>query len=195
MSKEFFETFPTLLQLKGESELQVYEGIGAAAPVVDKREAYVKKYYDTAVKVGKEFKLNPIVILAQAALESGWGTSLLARESNNFFGVTAYGNPNGYWKGAKRISTSSGLPFRIYDNVDNGFRDFANLITKKYKDAHKASDSVSEYARLIANSPYINEKNGDNRSLYKQIIIKNAAAIIKISYALAKKSPRPFDPA
>jgi len=121
------------------------------------------------------------------ALESGWGTSKLARESNNFFGITAYGSPNAYWKGAKRISTSSGLPFRVYDSVENGFRDFAHLITKKYKEAAKASDSVTEYARLIANSPYINEKNGDNRSLYKQIIIKNAAAIL----TFAKKLPRP----
>lgn len=188
MSKEFFETFPTLLQLKGETELEVYDTIGAAPE--DKRETYVKKYYHAADTVGKEFKLNPVVILAQGALESGWGTSKLARESNNFFGVTAYGSPNAYWKGAKRISTSSGLPFRVYDSVENGFRDFAHLITKKYKDAANASDSVTEYARLIANSPYINEKNGDNRSLYKQIIIKNAAAIL----TFAKKYPRLYEP-
>jgi len=187
MSKEFFETFPTLLQLKGESELELYDTLGAVATPKDKREIYVNTYYHPAQKVGREFKLNPIVILAQGALESGWGTSKLARESNNFFGITAYGSPNAYWKGAKRISTSSGLPFRVYDSVENGFRDFAHLITKKYKEAAKASDSVTEYARLIANSPYINEKNGDNRSLYKQIIIKNAAAIL----TFAKKLPRP----
>lgn len=190
MSKEFFETFPTLLQLKGETELEVYDTIGATPTTEDKRQTYVNKYFAIAQKVGKEFNLNPIVILAQASLESGWGLSKLARESNNFFGMTAFGSPNAYWKGAKRISTSSGFAFRIYDSVENGFRDFAYLITRKYKDAAKASDSVTEYARLIANSPYISEGAGDNRSLYKQIIIKNAAAIL----TFAKKFPRPYKP-
>ena len=45
------------------------------------------------------FHLNPIVTLAQAALESGWGKSNLALKGNNFFGLTAYGKSNDYWHG------------------------------------------------------------------------------------------------
>ena len=33
-----------------------------------------------AVSAGAAFNLNPLVILAQAAFESGWGTSNLAKE-------------------------------------------------------------------------------------------------------------------
>lgn len=182
MAKEFFDVFPTFLGLHQVEELQGQPLAGTSASG-DKRIDYVLKYYDLAVKVGKRFNLNPIVILAQAAIESGWGTSTLAVKFNNFFGITAYGAKNDYWKGEKYISKSSGLPFRVYANAEAGFADFARLITSKYKEAAKASGSYTEYARLIANSPYISEKNGDNRAKYKELIIRNAVAIITIAKA------------
>ena len=181
MSKEFFELFPTFLGLSTTEEIQGQAVLGLVSQTGDKRTDYVQKYYGIAEKVGKAFGINPIVILAQAAIESGWGTSLLARENNNFFGVTAYGAINKYWNGAKRVSKTSGLPFRSYTTAENGFSDFARLISTKYAVAAKASFAVSEYARLISLSPYINEKNGDNRAKYKELIIRNAVAIITIS--------------
>lgn len=179
MSKEFFEAFPTLLELHTENEIHPQELSGAKTQTGDKRADYVKNYYKVADKVGKEFGINPIVILAQAAIESGWGTSVLSRENHNFFGITAYGSPNAYWHGAKRISKTSGLPFRSYDTVEDCFRDFAHLISVKYNPAAKASQDVAQYASLISSSPYINEKNGDNRSRYKTLIIQNASAIVE----------------
>ncbi|MGZ3999398.1 MAG: glucosaminidase domain-containing protein [Mucilaginibacter sp.] len=185
MSKEFFEAFPTLLGVHTSTEVHPQDLAGPSTQTGDKRADYVKNYYGIAEKVGKEFNLNPLVILAQAAIESGWGTSLLSRENHNFFGITAYGPVNKYWHGAKRVSTSSGLPFRSYDSVDDCFRDFANLITSHYKAAAQSAtgngQDVTAYANLISASPYINEKNGDNRSRYKQLIIQNAAAIIQFA--------------
>lgn len=177
MEKEFFEVFPTLLGIYNTTEIHAQELKGVAPTSGDKRADYVIKYYGVAEKVGKAFGINPLVILAQAAVESGWGTSNLSQNHNNFFGVTAYGNINAYWKGGKYVSTSSGLPFRTYDTVADGFSDFARLLISKYSTAAKASQSVTEYARLISTSPYINEKNGDNRSKYKELIIRNAVAI------------------
>ncbi len=176
MESEFFKTFPTLLGLQGTLEIQPRELLGVATSG-DKRADYVVKYYGVAEKVGKAFGLNPITILAQAAIESGWGTSPLSQEHNNFFGVTAYGSTNAYWKGATHISTTSNLSFRKYDTVEAGFSDFARLLVSKYGEAARASQNVSEYARLISSSPYINEKNGDNRAKYQALIIANASAI------------------
>lgn len=183
MSQEFFDVFPTMLGLAGTEEIQGRDltQLGVASPTGDKRSDYVKKYYGIAELVGKEFGINPVVILAQAAIESGWGTSTLAHQYNNFFGMTAYGAVNNYWKGGKYVSKSSGLPFRTYATAADGFRDFARVITTKYSAAAKASPSVTEYARIISASPYINEKNGDNRAKYKELIIRNAVAITMIA--------------
>lgn len=183
MSQEFFEVFPTFLGIHDTEEIHAQDlaSLGVASPTGDKRSDYVKKYYGLAEKVGKEFGMNPIAILAQAAIESGWGTSKLARENNNFFGFTAYGKTNSYWKGAKRVSSTSGLPFRSYETAADGFRDFARLISEKYKAAFMASKNIAQYASLISSSPYINEKNGDNRAKYNQLIISNAKAILDIA--------------
>jgi flagellar protein FlgJ len=179
MSQEYFMRVPTVMGLHGTIEI-VPQPL-ASTETGDKRVNFVMKYYEIAVKVGKLFNLHPLIILAQASIESGWGTSKLARENNNFFGVTAYGKPNQYWTGEKRVSTSSGLPFRSYKTVEAGFSDFARLITSYYKEAAKVSNDIRAYAQKIAYSPYINEKNGDNREKYRALIVQSAETILMIA--------------
>ncbi|WP_279184161.1 glucosaminidase domain-containing protein, partial [Parabacteroides goldsteinii] len=53
------------------------------------KQEYIKQYLFPAQKAGECFGINPIVILAQSAIETGWGESTLAKEHNNFFGITA----------------------------------------------------------------------------------------------------------
>lgn len=145
---------------------------------MDKKAAFVQKYYDIAQQAGAKYKINPTVILAQAAHESGWGTSHLAVSCHNFFGITAYGSNNEYWSGEKianpKIPT---LVFRIYKTDLDGFMDFAKLISGKYKAAAAVSSDSTQYAKAIAYSPYIAEKNGDNRPLYEKAIISNSSFI------------------
>lgn len=178
MSQEYFLRVPTVLGLQGSIEINP-QPLGATE-TVDKRVAYVMKYYSVAVKVGKAFGIHPLMILAQASVESGWGTSQLARQNNNFFGVTAYGKTNQYWTGEKRQSTTSKLWFRSYKSVEDGFSDFARLITSYYKEAAKVSNDITAYATKISASPYISEKNGDNRAKYRALIIQSGETILSI---------------
>jgi flagellar protein FlgJ len=157
-----------------------HEAAGLAGITTADKEQFVLKMFPLAEQAGKKFNLNPVVILAQAALESGWGTSYMARNIFNFFGITAFGKPNDYWNGQNYTSKTSGLKFRVYPNPVAGFSDFARLITSKYKTAAAVSFDVAAYAKEIAYSPYINESNGDSRTLYHSTIISNANAIQKI---------------
>jgi flagellar protein FlgJ len=145
---------------------------------MDKRAVFVQQYFSIAEQAGKKYNINPTVILAQAAHESGWGLSHLAVGYHNFFGITAYGSTNEYWKGDKianpKIPT---LVFRIYKTDLDGFMDFAKLISGKYKLAAAVSSDSTKYAKAIAYSPYIAEKNGDNRPLYEKAIISNSSFI------------------
>lgn len=138
-----------------------------------KQVMFVKKYLPDATKAGETTGLNPVVILAQAAFESGWGTSKLAREHNNFFGLTGYGSPNEYWSG-KRIPAGRPpclLYFRSYSTPAESFLDFARLIRSCYYLAWSVSSKPEAYAHEIAYSPYIHEGNGDNRAVYKASLI------------------------
>lgn len=135
-----------------------------------KEQNFLDKFLPVAVSVGEKFGLNPAVILAQAALEGNFGTSFGAKYRKNHFGITASGSPNEYWNGEKSESSSSGLWFRIYKTDKDGFSDFARLITQKYESCAAKSYKASEYSRCIAQSPYISEQNGDNRSLYEKSV-------------------------
>ena len=53
------------------------------------KEIFVKTHYPFAEIAGKKYNINPTVILAQAAHESGWGSSYAARVRKNFFGIIA----------------------------------------------------------------------------------------------------------
>jgi flagellar protein FlgJ len=138
----------------------------------NKGSLYVNTYYDDAKKAGDMFGLDPIIILAQGSFESDWGTSVMVKASNNFFGVTAAGKTNDYWNGAIYQSRAGNkLKFRSYNTPELSFKDFARLIKSKYKDAYSVSGNYKSYANKIANSPYISEQNGDNRENYMKAVI------------------------
>lgn len=145
------------------------------------KQAFVEKYYPLAKAAGQSFGLNPEVIMAQAAIESGWGSSYGARVRKNFFGITAAGSPNPYWDGSYSVSKNPyQLKFRVYQTDQDSFYDFARLITSKYKAASAVSSDTTQYAQAIAYSPYISENNGDNREGYRKGIISAANSIIPL---------------
>ena len=152
------------------------------------KEIFVKTHYPFAEIAGKKYNINPTVILAQAAHESGWGSSYAARVRKNFFGITAFGSTNEYWDGSKSASqTNPQLVFRIYKSEQDSFYDFARLISMKYKIAASVSNDSTQYAKAIAYSPYISEKNGDNRPAYQKAVIANSNYIDSMSSELKKK--------
>ncbi|WP_293707296.1 glucosaminidase domain-containing protein, partial [uncultured Parabacteroides sp.] len=127
--------------------------------------SFPRKSLPAARVAGELYGLNPVVILAQSAIETGWGESVLATRYNNFFGLTGYGVANAYWHGGKTVPDKpDGLLFRRYDRPENSFLDFARLIARVYKQAATVSHYPAAYAREIAYSRYISEVNGDNRA-------------------------------
>lgn len=140
---------------------------------------FVKECLPSALEAGAAYRMNPRVLLAQAALESGWGDSSLAREHRNYFGLTAYGASNQYWHGGKTTVATRRytLSFRHYDSVRNSFLDFARLIRDNYRSAWAVSEHPEAYANEIAYSPYISELNGDDRAAYRATLVRLSQTI------------------
>lgn len=77
----------------------------------------------TFIEASKASGLDPIYILAHAALESAWGTSEIARTKHNYFGIGAYDHApyeNSYHMG---------------DDIHNGIIDGAMWIADNYYNA------------------------------------------------------------
>lgn len=140
------------------------------------KQDFVNKFYPAAKAAGAEFNINPVVILAQAAIESGWGESKLS-SYNNFFGITAYGRINNYWHGGKIQLAEDGLTFRRYDTMENSFMDYCRLIRGSYRTSADLSFYPAAFAKSIAYSKYISEVNGDNRASYQILMEKLSASI------------------
>lgn len=140
------------------------------------KQDFVNKFYPAAQAAGAEFNINPVVILAQAAIETGWGESKLATY-NNYFGITAYGRINNYWHGGKIQLADGGLTFRRYDTMENSFMDYCRLIRGSYRTSADLSFHPAAFAKSIAYSKYISEVNGDNRASYQILMEKLSASI------------------
>ena len=139
---------------------------------------FVKTYYPLA-KIAGAGKIDPVIILAQAAEETGWGNSPLARNDNAFFGITAGKN----YTGTTRVGDNQyALKFRTYSSPQESFNDFVDLITTdvRYRASYAAVGNYKDYARAISYSPYITESNGDRRPVYENNIISHYESILAI---------------
>ena len=101
------------------------------------RQQYLSLIKPMVIRLYRTHNILPSIAAAQAILESGWGTSRLARPPyNNHFGVKAPAS----WTG-RRVNMATledngsgsyygiNADFRAYDNPEDSFRDYANNFT------------------------------------------------------------------
>ena len=99
--------------------------------------------------------INPAVVAAQAALESGFGKSQLARDANNLFGIKGsyHGHtmalPTVEWDGEKYVDTVA--YWRVYPSWQECFEDYGRIISELswYQDAEDAADSPHDFLNGI----------------------------------------------
>jgi LysM repeat protein len=103
----------------------------------------------------------PSVCIAQAALETGWGTSSLMTKANAYFGIKATG-----WNG--KVYNSATLEcydgktyenvnacFRAYDSVEDSVKDYFDLITGSARYSAAVNEKNAEKAiNAIKNGGY-----------------------------------------
>lgn len=89
------------------------------------REAYIQKYKDLAIRQMNTYHIPASIILAQACLESGNGTSRLAVKGNNHFGIKCH-NWNG--KTIYHDDDKKGECFRRYITAEDSFRDHSEFL-------------------------------------------------------------------
>lgn len=109
-------------------------------------EDFVSALYPHARVIGAELGVDPRAIVAQAALETGWGKHMIqdasGNNSFNFFGIKA----DQRWSGnAVTVTThevrngvmlKEKAAFRSYDSLEQGLRDYASFLqSSRYQNA------------------------------------------------------------
>jgi flagellar protein FlgJ len=104
---------------------------------------FYAQYSPFAQKVSERTGLDPRLVLAQAALETGYGKSA---PGGNFFGIKSHGREGGNTLQTKEFQggemVSQPASFRAYDNAGQSFDDYADFLVSnpRYKDVLAAGD-------------------------------------------------------
>lgn len=127
-------------------------------------EAFARSVWPHARKAAEELGVPAKALVAQAALETGWGRRLAGREgitSHNLFGIKATGG----WRGAKVESATheyvngqrinERAAFRSYGSPADSFADYTRLLKNpRYADARGTGGDVHHFAKALQRAGY-----------------------------------------
>ncbi|MBB5320346.1 flagellar assembly peptidoglycan hydrolase FlgJ [Marinobacter oulmenensis] len=142
-------------------------GAGESMPArFESPEHFVSELMPVAQQVARESGVDPRLMVAQAALETGWGQHMIEGDANepsfNLFGIKA----DSRWSGeAVRITTTEfrdGVPmkeqadFRAYPDYESSFRDYVNFLNDnpRYRDVLSSADKPEEFAEKLQEAGY-----------------------------------------
>ena len=126
--------------------------------------SYIKEYAPLAVEQMKKYKIPASITLAQGLLESGAGTSSLARKSNNHFGIKCHST----WRG-KKVYYDDDAPkecFRAYRKVEDSYEDHSAFLRNGARYAFLFKLRITDYkgwARGLKKAGYATDPSYANR--------------------------------
>jgi len=136
---------------------------------------FVSAVLPTIRRAAANLGVSPMGLLAQAALETGWGTRMArtadGTPSLNMFGIKAGENWNGARAVADTVEFSGGIAtqrrtaFRAYGSIEESVNDFANLLSNspRYREAIAAGGNAQAYVHGIARSGYATDPDYGNK--------------------------------
>ena len=132
--------------------------------------------------VPEERRVPKVLIIAQAALETGWGTSRFANEGNNLFGIRTFNKDDEWllpitWDQNKWI----GWGVKVYETKCDSVRDYVRIINEvwAYEELRKVRDNggdvyeMADHLTLYASKPTYTK-------LVKQLIKYNLEGVYEL---------------
>ncbi|MBI6602032.1 MULTISPECIES: flagellar assembly peptidoglycan hydrolase FlgJ [Pseudomonas] len=161
--------------------MQVYGRAVAQPPLAPAKKAFssqdefVATMLPMAEAAAKRIGIDPKYLVAQAALETGWGKSVMRAEdgssSHNLFGIKAGKS----WQGGQARAITSEFrdgamvketaQFRSYDSYQDSFHDLVTLLQSndRYKEVVKSADNPERFVRELQKAGYATDPNYANK--------------------------------
>ena len=132
---------------------------------------FVSTMLPLAESAAKRIGVDARYLVAQAALETGWGKSIIRNQdgstSHNLFGIKAQGD----WTGgsARALTTEytdgkavkEAARFRAYSSFEQSFQDYVSFLqgNARYQDALGVADKPERFVRELQNAGYATDPN------------------------------------
>lgn len=127
---------------------------------------FVKALLPAAKQTAKVLGLDPMALIAQAALETGWGQRMITgangEQSFNFFGIKA----NNGWQGKtavvntleyrQGVAQKEQAAFRSYSSPEQSLQDYSQFIQNnpRYQQAVKVTQDTEQYFTQLQAAGY-----------------------------------------
>jgi flagellar protein FlgJ len=139
--------------------------LNGKSALFDSPEAFIANLMPHAEKAAEKIGLDPHILVAQAALETGWGRHVIAdsdgQSSHNLFGIKA----DQRWQGDTASTTTHEFidgrqitikaPFRAYPSIEDSFDDYVQFVqdSPRYQ-AALAADTGDDYLQALQDAGY-----------------------------------------
>jgi len=139
-------------------------------PLAQSKEDFVKMMWPHAQRAGQALGVDPSALVAQAALETGWGRAVPNRSSGssfNLFGIKAGSGWDGATANVPTLEFEDGVAvrkverFRAYNSPADSFNDYARLIgnNPRYENARGTGGDVATFASALQEGGYATDPN------------------------------------
>ena len=171
-------------------------GHAAGGTATEAMTAFAQKLMPLLQKASQQLGVSPKILLAQAAIETGWGRSVVG---NNLFGIKAGSS----WTGAKIDAATHEYEngqmvgivdaFRSYPNAEASVADFVSMVSNspRYAAALGAGENVAAYAHGLLSGGWATDIDYAHKL---QAVATSPALAAASASAPAATSPSPGQP-
>lgn len=140
-------------------------------PLAKSKEDFVRMMWPHAQRAGNALGVDPSALVAQAALETGWGRAVPTHGSGsssfNLFGIKAGSSWDGATSNVPTLEFEDGVAvrkvarFRAYDSPADSFNDYARLIgnNPRYENVRGTGGDVATFASALQEGGYATDPN------------------------------------
>ncbi|MDY7560770.1 flagellar assembly peptidoglycan hydrolase FlgJ [Pseudomonas sp. 10B1] len=157
-------TSGSAMQILGRSMAQ--PPLAPSSKTFASQDAFVATMLPLAKDAAARIGVDPTVLVAQAALETGWGKSIMRQQdgsnSHNLFGIKAQGG----WQGPEARAITSEFrdgqmiketaDFRSYGSYADSFHDLVTVLqnNNRYQGVLKSADNPEQFVKELQKAGY-----------------------------------------
>ncbi|RHW75952.1 flagellar assembly peptidoglycan hydrolase FlgJ [Colwellia sp. RSH04] len=148
-----------------------------STPNFEQPKDFVFAMVQPAKKVQEKLGVPFEVVIAQAALETGWGQKIIkdvdGASSNNLFNIKADARWSGNKVSKDTLEFENGAmvkktaPFRVYQSISESVNDYVNFLStnNRYQDALQQSGNVEQFLHGLQKAGYATDPQYANKIL------------------------------